>query len=332
MSRSRLAVLGSLAVVVPGLVIALGSVFLGSARAAVGPLPGEGLSLPVDTRFVVGLDVKRFIESPLYRRFHHQSRPVAFGDLEVRTGLNPERDVDQVLVAGRGGDHSAGVAMALGRFDRTRLMQAIEAKKDGVSWKALSGTNVYLFREGSPGAAALAFLDDRTLVIGSQAGVESAVASHTGGDPGLRGNPVLIRLLEQVKPGSAFWMVGDQSLLANLPKTVPGAGGAGTSVTLPSLQSLLVTGELEGALSLSVTGEAADDAAARNLADIVRGFAALVQLQAAQKPELQQLGSALNVTSEGNRVLLSARLPYELLDALQPPGGSSAPRTGSARD
>ena len=318
MSRSRLAVLASLAVVVPGLAIALGSLFLGSARASVGPLPGEGLSLPKDARFVAGVDVKRLTESPLYKRFRTESRPEAFSDLEARTGLDPERDLDQVLLAGRDGN-AAGVAMAIGRFDRTKLMQAIEAKKDGVTWKALAGTNVYLFREGTKGAAALAFLDDRTVVIGSQAGVESAVTNHSGGDAGLRGNPTLIRLLEQVKPGSAFWMVGDQSLLANLPKTVPGAGGAGTSVALPNLQSLLVTGELEGALSLSVTGEAVDAAAAKNLADVVRGFTALIQLQAAQKPELQQLGSAISVSSEANRVLLSARLPYELLEALHAP-------------
>jgi hypothetical protein len=227
-----------------------------------------------------------------------------------------------------------------GRFDRTRLAQAIEARKDEVTWKSLGGTNVYLFGEGSKGAAALAFLDDRTIVVGSQAAVESAVSNHSGGQNGLRSNATLVRLLEQVKPGSAFWMVGDQSLLANLPKTVPapgasqgsGAGSAGTSITLPNLQSLLVTGELEGALSLSVTGETTDEAAAKNLADVVRGFAALLQLQAAQKPELQQLSSALSVSSEGSRVLLSARLPYELLEALNPPGAPTRPGSTTDRD
>jgi hypothetical protein len=88
-------------------------------------------------------------------------------------------------------------------------------------------------------------------------------------------------------------------------------------------------------LSLSVTGETTDAAAAKNLADVVRGFAALLQLQAAQKPELQQLSSALSVTSEGSRVLLSARLPYELLDALQAPAAPPArpaPGGGDGRD
>jgi hypothetical protein len=325
MTRGRLVVFVSMAVVITGVMAGLGALLLDPARAAVGPLPPEGLALPKDARFVVGFDVKRLTESPFYRKYARQhARPDAFTDLEARIGLDPERDLDEVFVAGSGGDPGAGVALVLGRFDRTKLMQAVEAKKDGVTWKGLAGTNVYLFSEGSRRAAAVAFLDDRTVVVGSQAGVEATVTNRASGKGGLGGNPALVRLLEQLKPGAAFWMVGDQSLLASLPKSVP-APGAATGLTLPDLQSLLVTGELESAVSLSVTGETTDEAAAKKLADVVRGFAALIQLQATQRPELKELGSAISVTSEGSRVLLSARFPYELLDALQPPARSTGP-------
>jgi hypothetical protein len=331
MSRSRFVVSVSAAVVAIGVMAALGALYLDSARAAVGPLPGEGLSLPADARFVVGFDVKRLVDSPFYKKYSRNgARPDAFAELEAKTGINPERDLEQVLIVGREADSTAGVAMVLGRLDRSKLMQAVEAKKDDVTWKSVSGNNVYLFREGAKrGVAAMAFLDDRTLVMGGQAGVEATLANHAGSQAGLRSNAELLRLLEQVKPGSAFWMVGDQSLLENLPKTVPapstrgGPGTPGTSLTLPNLKSLLVTGELEGALSLAVTGETSDEASAKNLADVVRGLAALLQLQAAQKPELKELASAISVTTEGARVLLSARFPYELLDALQPPAGSA---------
>jgi hypothetical protein len=314
-------------VVIVGALAALGVLVLEPARAAVGPLPGEGLSLPADARFVAGFDVKRLTESPFYKKYAQKGgRPDAFADVEARIGLNPERDLDQVLVAGQDGNTGTGVAMVLGRFDRTKLMRMVEARKDEVTWKALSGTNVYLFKEGSRRAAALAFLDDRTLVIGTQAGVEATVASHTSGAAGLKGNKALLGLLEQVKPGSAFWMVGDQSLLKNLPNAIPAPQGGSGSVTLPNLQSLLVTGDLESAVSVSVTGETTDEAAAKNLADIVRGFAAFMVMQAAQKPELKDLGSAIKVSTEGRRVLLSARFPYEMLDALE---GQRGPATAA---
>jgi hypothetical protein len=59
-----------------------------------------------------------------------------------------------------------------------------------------------------------------------------------------------------------------------------------------------------------------DEAGAKNLADVVRGLVALTALQSGQKPELKGLASAVSVATEGNRVHLTARLPYEILDAL----------------
>ena len=90
MSRSRLVVSLSAAVVAVGAMAATGLLFLDPARAAVGPLPGEGLSLPADARFVAGLDVKRLIASPFYKKYAPQgSRPEPFAELEV---LMPARD------------------------------------------------------------------------------------------------------------------------------------------------------------------------------------------------------------------------------------------------
>jgi hypothetical protein len=89
-------------------------------------------------------------------------------------------------------------------------------------------------------------------------------------------------------------------------------------MTLPALTGLTVTGDLDPQVSLAITGEAKDALAAKNLADVVRGLVAMASLQAQQKPELQQLASAISVATEENRVLVNARFPYEMLEALQP--------------
>jgi hypothetical protein len=52
---------------------------------------------------------------------------------------------------------------------------------------------------------------------------------------------------------------------------------------------------------------------------MVQGLIAFGTMQAAQKPELKDLPNAFSVTTEGSSVHLSARLPYELMDALQGP-------------
>lgn len=326
MTRSRLVVSVSGLAVVAGVLAALGAFYIDPARAAVGPLPAFGLSLPADTRFLVGIDVQRLTASPFYQRLAREralTRPDAFTELEQKTGLQPERDLDRVLIAGRGGaPDQSGLVLVQGRFDRTRLARALETeKKRGLTWKSHAGTTVYLFDEVGKRPGALAFLADDTLLLGNAPALEAALEGHAQGRQPLRENHALVALLETVKPGSTVWMVGDQSLLAQLPRTLPAPGaspGTGGSVNLPMLKSLVVTGDLEPQLAFEMVGEAADEPAARNLADVVRGFVALLTLQASQKAELKDLASAVSVASEANRVRLSARIPHQLLEALQP--------------
>lgn len=320
MTRSRLVFFAAMTVVVVGVGAGVGALWLNPARAAVGPLAGAALILPADAKFVMGFDVKRFAASPFYERFKAQRgmKPEALAELEEKTGLNPARDLDQIVVAGTG-VRGTGVAVALGHFDLYKLGRAIETsgKARGTSYE---GVTVYNYTEESKQPLSLALVDESTLVFGPTDQVTQALASRTRGETPLKTNTALMARVEGIRPGSTFWMVGDQSLLASLPTPIPapGASAGGGSVTLPALTGLTVTGDLDPQVSLAVTGEARDAAAAKNLADVVRGLVAMASLQAAQKPELQQLASAVSVTTEENRVLVSARIPYETLDALQP--------------
>src|SRR5262245_57270995 len=197
MSRSRLVVFISMLVVVVGVVAGVSVLYLDPARAAVGPLPAAGLVLPQDSRYVIGFDVRRFVESPFYKRLTPEMRPEAMRELEERTGLKPDRDVDQIVVAGRGTAPTGNpLALVIGRFDRQKLGRAIETeKKDRVTWKDVEGTTVYLFKEGERGTSSVAFLDDTTLLIGSAEGVEGAVTSRVRKAGGLRGNAQITTLL-----------------------------------------------------------------------------------------------------------------------------------------
>jgi len=332
MTRSRVVVSVAAALVALGLAAGLGVLVLSPARAAVGPLPAEALALPADARFLMGVDVKRLVASPLYARFAKGPggmRPDAFKVLEERTGIDPERDVRELIVAGGLGGRNEGVALVLGDFDQYQIGRAIETGKKGATWKKLGGTTVYVFSEGKGTPSALSFLDGHGIVLGSAAGVESTVESRAEGRAALKGNAVLVDLLSGVKPGSTFWMVGDQSLLANMPTSIPGPGssaGSSANITLPKLTSLTVTGDLDPVLSVDVVGAATDAAAASNLADVVRGFVALAALQASQKPELKALQTAISVATDQSRVRLTARFPHDLIEALaRPKAPSPAP-------
>ena len=333
MTRSRLVFFAAMTVVVVGVAAGVGALWLNPARAAVGPLASEALILPADARFVIGLDVKRFTASPFYEKFaaRRGMKPEALAQLEEKTGLNPARDIDQIVIAGAGTRHgSPGIAIALGRFDLYKLGRAIETdgKAHGASYE---GVTVYSFADDETRAdarpLAVAFVSEGALVFGPKDQVLAAVSSRTRGETPLKTNAALLARIEKIRPGSTFWMVGDQSLLASLPTSLPAPGASAdgsASLTLPALTGLTVTGDLDPQVSLAITGEARDALAAKNLADVVRGIVAMASLQAQQKPELQQLASAVSVATEENRVLVSARVSYELLEALQPKKAAGA--------
>ncbi len=322
MTRSRMMLVASFSLVTVTAALALSTFVLGPARAAVGPLPAEALALPADTRVLMGFDVPRLLQSPLYARLRGQAGQDPFAELRAKLGVDPERDLDTLVIASGGRAGAGGpVVMAFGRFDRYALGRALEGRK-GVTWKSSGGTTLYLFDEQSRTSGALAFLADDAVVAGPRASVEQVLASQQGGGEALRANARLMTQIGRIKPGSAFWLAGDQSALGRLPLSMPAPGaapGSGAQLELPALQGLTATGELSPLLSLDVVGDAADAAAANKLADVVRGLVALATLQASHKPELQELASALSVTTEREQVRLALRLRYELLDKLSSP-------------
>ena len=314
MSRSRTAILSSMGIVAATVAVSVGALVLSQPPARLGSLPPKALAILADARFAMGLNVSRFVASSFHQRFAHDpsTRPDALRELEAKTGLNPERDVDQIYAAGGAPGDNRGVAWIQGRFDRKRIAQAIETDQKGVTSKKHLGNTVYVFSAESKSPGALAFLDDQTILLGTEQAVEAVITRSLQGTPPQ--SSALTDLLGRVKPGSTFWIVGDQTVLSSLPRTVPGQGA--TAVTLPALKSLVVTGELEPEVSLSIVGDAADPAAAKSVADVVRGLVGILSLQASQKPEFARLVSAITVATEANEVHVDARIPYEVIDAL----------------
>jgi hypothetical protein len=326
MGRSRNVLLGSAVFVGLGSTAALSALFLQGPRSGVGPLPAEALALPSETRFLVGVDVKRLVASPLYRRYAG-TMPAALSDIKAKTGLDPERDIDRIVLTSAGDTASSGVVFVWGTFKAADVTRAVEAPEHkGLESKKVGGETLLTYKDANGTSVAVVLLNEHSILLGGAQGVEKVLLSLGAGAAPLRSNPTLMELLPRVRPGATLWMVGDQSLLAALPRTLPGGGmGDVPSLNLPPLKSLVATADLDPAIVFEVNGQATDPAAAKNLAEIIRGFIALFTMQAAQKPELQSLASAVSVTNDQSRVLLSARLPYALLDALQNRKASPSP-------
>ncbi len=317
MSRNGVLASVSVGLVVLGIGVAL-SGLAAPAATLTSRLPAVTQAFPADATFVGGFDVKRLAASAFYQKqvaARNLARPDAFRHLEEETGLNPERDVDRVFVAGlRGG---TSVAVVLGAFDVYKL-RAAAALKAGAKAEKVGDLDFYSFAgKNAAQPQGIAFVDQGTLLTGDAAGVRAMLEAHGQHKATLRTNVLLGGLLDRARTDATFWLVGDGTLLSNLP-TGGSSGGLGSNFSMPNLKSLSVSGDLEPLVTISATGDAADAAGAKNLADTARGLTSLLALQAGAKPELKELATAFTITQKASQVVIDFRVSPETLAALAP--------------
>src|SRR5579862_5372004 len=125
MSRSHTVLLASALVVGVGSSAALSGLLLQGGKG-VGPLPAKALALPAETRFVAGLDVKKLVASPFYARYAGMA-PSAFAEVKAKTGLDPTKDVDRIVLANTSDRPNTGVIFVEGTISLPGLKKAVEA-------------------------------------------------------------------------------------------------------------------------------------------------------------------------------------------------------------
>ena len=195
MNRSRRLVAAAAAVSLLGVGLAFSTRLTGTARAAVGPIPPEALALPADNSIVMGFDVRALTSSQFYAKFGGEGEPGrvdALAEIERKTGLNPARDIDSVVVAIRANatqpvaaegarPHRSDNALVFvtGRFDAARLESSIpEAGK--ASKERRDGVTLYREATGQSNGV-VALLDAGILVAGDATAVETFLANRSLG-------------------------------------------------------------------------------------------------------------------------------------------------------
>jgi hypothetical protein len=324
MNRSRRLILTAAAVSVLGVGVAFSTRLTGTARAAVGPIPPEALALPADSSVVMGFDVRALTNSQFYAKFGGEGQPGrvdALAEIERKTGLNPERDIDSVVIAIRanasepkteGARHHGpenALVFVTGRFDAARLESSIpEAGR--ASKERRDGVTIYREATGKSNGA-VALLDAGILVAGDTASVETFLANRSTGH-GIRDSQALVAQLESIEPGSTFWAVGGPSVLSRVTSEV-----GGPAANLPSIKQVVAYGHLDPEVGMTATAEAADAKSATKIADVLRGFSAMLSLQSGQRAELAQIADSISVATEDDKVHVKATITHELIESLK---------------
>ena len=313
--KTRLFLLIAAGVLVVGLGTGLVASYLGLPALALGSAdgPDELKYLPADARVVAYANVRDVMNSELRQRVR-QMRPHEgrHDDFEQRTGIDIERDIDEVVAAVGAGigerEMENPLIVARGRFDLVRIEGLI--REHGGQVTEYKGTRM-LTHDDRPRSRtlAVAFMEPGLVALGSAAAVRQAIDRRSGAE-NITSNEEVMGLVRDIDDGNA-WAVGRFDAIASrarLPREV--------ASQIPAINWFAASGHVNGGVRGVIRAEARDEAAAQHLRDVVRGFMALAKLQANARPELNVMMDSLQLGGDGKTVSLAFALPTEVIEML----------------
>ncbi len=298
--------------------------------------------LPAQATSLVGVDVERLKGTLLYRHFEEQSRK---GDSQgrnhldeftVRTGFDPRRDVEQLLIASWvEGSEPQFVAVARGRFPVSNLSQFIRNEKAAVeSYRGIQifgpptervakDQNTMRVEKRRSGKhrddGAFAFLDERTAVAGSRVGVHWAIDRKVGGGPSLLANSALLNRAQAINSSSQIWAVSvkpGEVITKALPEGGPEQASNFARI-FSSMQNTVFALDLMNGLELRASGVCKTAEDAKTLGDAARGAVAFGRLAASQKePEMMAVLDTIRVEERGQELDLTVQMDRPTLEKL----------------
>ena len=329
--RTRYFILGSVGILALGLTVGVAA-YYGGVRGFAQPAgPNELHYVPSDATVVAYADVKELMAS----QFRQQMKGLEPADqqkgrdeIHEAVGIDIERDLDYVVACMLASPADAtekphGYILARGRFDEPRIETFIRSK-GGVE-QDYKGKKMFVHAAESGTSTeemGLAFIEPGVVAMGSAAALRKVVDVQAGAAAAVVTNSEVMGMIETVERGNNAWVVGRFDVLskhAHLPTEMAGQ--------LPQVTWFSAGGHVNGGVNATVSLQARDEEAAKNLQQVAAGFIALANMQATSRPELKAILQTIALTNDAghNTVSLSFSLPSGAIEALKGAAGIPHP-------
>jgi hypothetical protein len=322
-TRTRVFLLAAAGVLIAALATGL---FAWATRVSAAGAADELAYVPANALMVAYADVRGLMNSPFHERFRQLQRtsPAGSDDLEVRTGIRFDTDVDGVLVASTGSDAppaDGSLLIARGRFDAVRIEGLMRGR--GGQIDEYRGKRIVTVAN-TANDAALAFAEPGLLLFGPQASVRGALDAKAGASAGIGSNGEFMALVNDVSDGTA-WSVAKLDTTSGRTPFPPALMNQ-----LPPINWFAASGRVDSGLHGRLRAEARDIQSAESLRDVIQGFLALARLQGGRDQAYRNMLDSVALTANGTSVSVSFDVTPAALDLLTPSGpglrGPAAPR------
>jgi hypothetical protein len=267
--------------------------------------PALATLIPPDALVLAGVKADTLRSTEFYRRFVLSRPQPQLDDFVKRTGLDPRKDIWELLVAS---DGKSMLAMARGKFSPAGLEPTLlegGAKRFPYKGYTLIGSE----------EAAVVFMNATTALAGPASALRATLdRRETGSAP----PKALLDRVAAIPASSQAWVVATGPFdKFNLPVSKTG------NLSIPSqmfgsIQSVVAWMDLRAGLDFTGSIEGATSEDAKRVHDAVKGLIGMGRLSTPDgKRELLRLYDSIEVQQQERAVRVKAKIPNELIDSLQ---------------
>lgn len=285
--------------------------------------------VPPDAQVASGVHVDTSKVSPFgqFVLSHMQANSTRLQTLIDQTGFDPRSDVTEVLCASNGTQPQPSfLVLARGTFDPATIEAAAVAK--GATIQSYMGFDMILNQDASH-PSGVAFLDNTLAVAADMATLQYAIAHRTdasGGAPKV--SAALLSSINTASTGNDAWFVSLVPGTNFFPNSAINLGQSATGqsngqvvqgATLQSIQQSMGGVHFGDQIAVSFQAVTRSDKDAASLADVVRFFASMVQMQRQNSPQAAILATALdsmNLQTTGSTMTLALSIPEKDIETL----------------
>ena len=294
-------------------------------------LPGEALNtFPADTLQVAFTNLAELRSLSVYPQIRQRilNRQLhAFEEFLRPMGIEPEKDIDEVMLGWRGEmvGPAGFLGLAAGRFQPALIQQYFD--HTGLPVREYNGANLYAFGSGSdPNDLFFTFFDSSLVAFGRLVDVKAMIDARQGSINALNANADFVNWQGELDGTAPQWGIlngKSASNLAGLWLAPSGQKNVDLSSLARSVRALLYRVQWDSGFSAQLFMVC-------NTPETAAGFATLVGLlqQAAKQPPpaggtaLPPILQSIETHRDGARLELDVSGPPELLDQILPQGGS----------
>jgi hypothetical protein len=260
--------------------------------------------VPSDAIAVGSLRIEHMRKTPFWDKYVTNQNAPGFDEIKKRTGIDPRKDVWEVMLAY---DGKSMVALARGKFSEMGLEPRIEmegAKRTPYKGYTLIGND----------EVSLSFLNSSTAVGGPTALVKRVIDNRNTG----AGMPKWLQDRARALPSAnQMWVVG--TLAGKLPEVSGRSMGNFGNIAqfLNSIQVFSAYVDASNGVKGEVDATSSDVDNARRLKDALRGVIGFARLNTpSDKPELLRLFDGIDTQQKEKQVTVKLDVPMDLVEEL----------------